>query len=242
MSPVLQISALALLGTTALRLVASGEYLRFVKPSLAPWLLLTGVALVALGAAVTWYLWRAADDASSHAHGGPRIGLLLLLPVAVVYVVAPPPLGSYAAERTAAREPTQVAAPSTVLPLPEPDADGYRATSLDEYTARPFWNIEPSYEGEPVRLTGFVTPRAEGGWYLTRIQIACCAADGFPIKVFVRDTGPVPPRDSWVRVDGRGLATVSPEYEEDDALGEVLAERVVPIEEPASPYEDQPGL
>ncbi len=239
MTPVLQISALALLGTTAVRLVWSGEYLRFVKPSLAPFLVLVGVALVLLGAAATWYLWRSGEASDEHAHAGPRIGLLLLLPVAVVYVVAPPALGSFAAERTAAREPSQVAAPSTVLPLPDPDPDGYRSTSLDEYTARPYWNIEPTYEDEKVRLTGFVTPRADGGWYLTRINIACCAADGFPIKVFVRDPGGVvPPRDSWVQVDGRGVATLAPELEADNALGEVVAERVVPVEEPASPYEE----
>jgi uncharacterized repeat protein (TIGR03943 family) len=164
------------------------------------------------------------------------VGVLLLLPVAVVFVVAPPPLGSFAADRTPAREPDRVAPDR--LPLPDVEADGYRRTTLAEYTARAFWDVEPSYEDEPVRLTGFVTPRAGGGWYLTRMQIACCAADGFPVKVYVRDDGgAVPPRDSWVQIDGRGRSGTSPDLAEEDVSAEVVPDRVQPVEAPASPYE-----
>jgi uncharacterized repeat protein (TIGR03943 family) len=251
-SPLLQVWALLLLGSTAVRLALTDDHLRFVKSSLAPFLLLVGVALCLLGAAVAYLRSRepqpapgdeghdhAGDHAGGHAgdHPGPRIGLLLLLPVAVVYVVAPPPLGSFAAERTAVREPTKVEAS---VPLPDIGPDGYRRATMADYTARPYWDVTPTYEGEPVRLVGFVTPRAGGGWYLTRMQIACCAADGFPIKVLVRDrTGSLPPpRESWVQVDGIGVGSVSEDLREEDALGEVIAERVTPVPAPASPYEE----
>jgi uncharacterized repeat protein (TIGR03943 family) len=243
-SPLLQVWALLLLGSTAVRLALTDDHLRFVKSSLAPFLLLVGVALCLLGAAVAYLRSREPQPASGneghhHAgdHPGPRIGLLLLLPVAVVYVVAPPPLGSFAAERTAVREPTKVEAS---VPLPDIGPDGYRRATMADYTARPYWDVTPTYEGEPVRLVGFVTPRAGGGWYLTRMQIACCAADGFPIKVLVRDrTGSLPPpRDSWVQVDGIGVGSVSEHLREEDALGEVIAERVTPVPAPASPYEE----
>jgi uncharacterized repeat protein (TIGR03943 family) len=235
-TPVLQVMTLVLLGATAVRLVLTDEYLRFVKPVLAPWLLLVGGALVLLGLAVNYLIMKASDDDPGHGHTGPRVGLLLLLPVAVVYVVAPPALGSFAAERTASREPAQLSDGTQYVPLPEPDPDGYRTVTLNEYTSRVFWKVEPNFQGERVRMVGFVTPYEGQGWLLTRMQIACCAADGFPIKVLVRGAEDLP-RDTWVRLEGRGVATASDELVDDGILGVVDAERVTPIEVPTEPYE-----
>jgi uncharacterized repeat protein (TIGR03943 family) len=238
-TPLLQAMTLLLLGSTAARIVLTGEYLRFVKPSLAPWLLVVGAALAVLGLCAARDALTG-DHTGRHrrVHSGPRVGMLLLLPVAAVYVVAPPPLGSFAAERTPAREPAMPTDSGKPVPLADAGPDGYRATTLDDYSSRVYWGTEPSYDGERVRLVGFVTPRDGGGWYLTRMQIACCAADGFPIKIFVRDVGgAIPERDSWVQVDGRGVNDVSPDLEADGALAEVVAERVIPVEEPAAPYE-----
>ena len=239
MNPALVVCTLVLLGSTAVRLVLSDEHLRYVKPSFGPFLLVAGLALCALGAALGVALYRADDDDPAVHHPGPGIGLLLLAPVAVVFVVAPPALGAYAAERSGVREPelSEVEA----APLAEVGPDGYRHPTVDDYTTRAFWDLEPSYGGEPVALEGFVTPRAEGGWYLTRIQISCCAADGTALKVVVRG-GPQPPlADTWVRVEGRGIGTLAEQLRAEDALGEVVAERITVIEAPASPYEEQAG-
>jgi uncharacterized repeat protein (TIGR03943 family) len=238
-NPALIVCTLVLLGSTAVRLVLSDEHLRYVKPSFGPFLLVAGIALCVLGVALGIALARADDDDPAVHHPGPRIGLLLLAPVAVVFVVAPPALGAYAAERSGVREPelSEVQA----APLAEIGPDGYRRATLDDYTTRAFWDLEPSYGGEPVALEGFVTPREGGGWYLTRIQIACCAADGSALKVVVRGGGAAPPADTWVRVEGRGIGTLAEELRAEDALGELVAEWVTEIEEPVSPYEESVG-
>lgn len=177
----------------------------------------------------------AAHDTHGHDHAhGPRVGLLLFLPVLVIFVIGPPALGAFSAERTPTRPPTEQKAGA---PLPEKGADGYRVTTLEEYASRTYYGSTPSYDGEPVRLVGFVVPRKEGGWYVARISIACCAADGSPTKVFVRSgSAQAPPRGRWVAVEGRGLSTLSPELQ-GHALAEIEAERVVQVPPPAAPYE-----
>ncbi|MFI6510299.1 hypothetical protein ACIBCT_22060 [Streptosporangium sp. NPDC050855] len=51
-------------------------------------------------------------------------------------------------------------------------------------------------------MTGFVSPaKKKGQWYVTRMQIACCAADAFPLKVAVKGLD-APPPDTWVAVTG----------------------------------------
>jgi uncharacterized repeat protein (TIGR03943 family) len=243
----LQAMVLLLVGLTSVRLFVTDEYLRFVKPSLGPWLLVVGVAVIVIAVAADGYGGdrQAADssdgetahvDGDGHGHApghGPRVGFLLFLPILTVFVVGPPALGAFSAERTGAREPARQSADE---PLPDKDSDGYRRTTLEEYASRTYYNIRPSYDGEPVRLIGFALPRREGGWYLTRISIGCCAADGSPIKVYVRSGAQPPPRGGWVQVDGRGIGELSPELR-GKALAEVVADRVTPVPEPPAPYE-----
>jgi len=250
----LQATIMFLLGLLAIRLFVTDEYLRFVKPSLGPWLLVVGVALLGLVALVelvrpgssgpvpdsgdgetAGHGHGLGDDGHGHDHGhGPRVGLLLFLPVLTVFVVSPPALGAYSAERTPSRPPTKQEAGA---PLPEKGSNGYRRTTLGEYAARTYYDTTPSYADEPVRLVGFVLPRKEGGWYLARISIACCAADGSPTKVFVRAPADMtPPAETWVAVEGRGIGTLSPELE-GRAFAEVQAERVIPVEAPTATYE-----
>jgi len=87
---------LVLTGGALIRLSMSGTFVNFVKPRLGPYLILAGVVLVVLG------LWGASRDDTpgrSHEHRGPRTAWLLLLPVLTIFLVAPPPLGSFAAGR-----------------------------------------------------------------------------------------------------------------------------------------------
>jgi uncharacterized membrane protein YcgQ (UPF0703/DUF1980 family) len=41
-------------------------------------------------------------------------------------------------------------------------------------------------------------------WYVTRMQLSCCAADGRPVKVLALGAGaaPAPASDTWVEVVG----------------------------------------
>ncbi len=53
-----------------------------------------------------------------------------------------------------------------------------------------------------VRLTGCVSPREGGSWCVSRVAIACCAADAVGITVVVDDAqGDLTP-DQWVEVIG----------------------------------------
>ena len=188
-----QALVLVLLGGAVLRISLDGTYLRYVKPSLLPVLVIAGVVVLVLGLLSAWYdgLLRgepAGDGHASHAHddghghgdGGPRVAWLLLLPVLGIFLVAPPALGAYSADRS-----TFVGEPTVGLePLPEGDVVDL---PVRDYVTRAVWDAGRSLEGRTVRLTGFAAPRDDGqGWDLARLSLSCCAADALASKVATR--------------------------------------------------------
>jgi uncharacterized repeat protein (TIGR03943 family) len=230
---------LVLFGGAVLRLTVSGSYTNYVKPGLGPFLTAAGVLLVVLG------LWsalsdgllrrsqRPLDDAEDghghvHGHGGPRVAWLLLLPALTVFLVAPPPLGAFAASR----DPVSVARPTgSVLPA-LPPGDPVDVGVVD-YAIRAVWDEGRTLSGRTVRMVGFVTPDPAGGWFLTRIQLACCAADGQAYRIKVLDA-PERAADSWVEVTGRWEPGGG--VQRDDAIPNVRAVEVVDVEQPENPY------
>lgn len=101
------------MGALALRMTLSMDFLNFLKATMFPWLLLSGVVLIWLGA----YGWirqqaepklDAAACSSGHAHSLSRAAWLLVLPVLFAGLLQPAPLGSFAAERQTVRAPRQV--------------------------------------------------------------------------------------------------------------------------------------
>ena len=203
MSRELQGIVLVLVGIVTLRISWGTAYLNYVKEEMRPWLLLSGAVLVVLGVLAIVDVLRGRGDEpdphdDAHHHGGPRTAWLLLLPVATLFLVAPPALGSYAA----ARDITNSVPASTALP-PLPAGDPVEMY-LSDYVTRAVWEEWVSLEGRTVELTGFVLP-TDDGWQLSRLQIACCAADAFASKVQpidlpegARDL----PADTWVTVTG----------------------------------------
>jgi len=171
-------------------------------------------------------------DGHGHAHGGPRVAWLLVLPVLAIFLVAPPALGSYSASRSNATVTPQ----SDFPPLPSGDPV---AMPVLEYASRAIWDGSGSLDGRTVRLTGFVTPRPEGGVYLTRIVLSCCAADGRPVKVALFGDA-VPPglaADSWVTVTGRYRASEERDPVTADRVAALEAVQVQPVAAPRQPYE-----
>jgi uncharacterized membrane protein YcgQ (UPF0703/DUF1980 family) len=86
-----------------------------------------------------------------------------------------------------------------------------------------------------VELTGFVTPRPQGGgWQVTRLKMACCAGDAIPFPVVVHGLKR-PPADAWVRVVG----TWRPPADGKVASGvhELQGQSVTRIKKPRNPYE-----
>lgn len=250
---------LLLVGGALLRIsLFSDVYLRYVKPGLRWYLVAAGVVLVC---AAAFTLWRDLfgrpvlspadghaddghhggpvrgdnqhDDGHGHEHGGPRVAWLLLLPVLTIFLVGPPSLGSYAAQRQGA---AAVQQPNSDLPALPPGNPV--SISVLDYVTRSLWEDGASLRGRQVRLTGFVTVNPDGTGYLTRIVLSCCAADGRPLKVAL---GGVPPasleRDAWITVTGGYDATRHTDPVSNEALPTIAVRNLVRVAAPAEPYD-----
>ncbi|MEV3923650.1 TIGR03943 family putative permease subunit [Actinomadura coerulea] len=201
---------LVLLGGAMLWItLGSGEYVNYVRPGFRYPLVAAAIALVVLGAAGLRREWRDTGhdehgEHGGHAHG-PGVAWLLCVPVLAIFVIAPPALGSFTAARGAGRAAPPPPSPAEgFAPLPRTGPPA--PMSMGEFIGRAYeaqMGDPASFEGVPVRLTGFVTPpeKGERGWRLIRLKVACCAGDAVPFPVIVRGL-PRPPADTWVRVDG----------------------------------------
>ncbi|WP_406264383.1 TIGR03943 family protein [Streptomyces sp. NBC_00191] len=221
MKRTLQAGLLLLTGAGVLRVsLFSDIVLRYVKAGLQPYVIASGVCLMALGliGAVRDRPGRdgPAEDGPGHEHGqeqvreqvqerehehghdhshGPRIAWLLLLPALALLFYAPPALGSY----TAARDNAKVVEDYDRFdPLP---AHGPAPLSLTEFIARAQQDDRQALKDRTVLLSGFVTPGKNGTWDLTRLLVACCAADSQSLTVTMHGVQ-APPADTWVKVTG----------------------------------------
>lgn len=225
---------LALVGATILRLSFTDIMLSYVKPGMRPFLMASGVVLVVLGllSAILDSRQSASDgtDATDHEHKAPRAAWLLVLPVFLVFVVAPPALGAFAAERVPSAVPQE--GEWTMRPLPEDDPV---ALALRDYAYRATWDGGGTLQDRRVALTGFVTPSEDGdGWVLNRLQLNCCAADARVSRVLVIDAE-LPPLDAWVTVVGSYATPLDAGTEE--AVAVIAAESVEQVSQPRNPYE-----
>lgn len=219
---------LLLIGAAVLRVSLFGDlYLRYVQAGLRPYLIVSGAALVLL--ALTTAALRPAHS-HSHSHGGSRLAWLLTLPALALLLFPPPALGSYSAEREAARRAAQGVGTFPALP----DGDPVTLT-VAEYGSRAVYDSGRSLKGRTVRLTGFVTRDDDGTWYVTRLVVSCCAADATTAKAEIRNAT-APPTDTWVTVTGTwhpkgtlGSPTAWPPV--------LDARTVTKVPEPTNPYE-----
>ncbi|MGA5203238.1 TIGR03943 family putative permease subunit [Streptomyces variegatus] len=232
---------LALVGAAILRVSLFSElYLRYVQTGLRPYLVVSGVTLVLLGVAVAVLTARGQDAPehgddgghAGHSHGpaGPRVAWFLTLPALALLLFPPPALGSYSAEREAARRATQGVGTFPALPSGNP-----LDLTLGEFGSRAVYDSGRSLKGRTLRLTGFVTRGGDGTWYVTRLLVSCCAADATAAKAEVRGAQ-APPVDTWVTVTG----TWHPEGEpgSEAAWPPVIdATSVRRVPQPDDPYE-----
>lgn len=240
---------LLLFGVAMLRLGVTDAHLRFVRPAMQPLIVAAAVVLLAVATpGLLQQLWAAdapeggrrivapgATDPGprvghGHAHGAPRTAWLLGLPLLVLLLVAPPPLGADAVGRSRSTAPPPVASGYRFPALPAP-RDGAVDLSLTAYAGRALGAPE-TLDGVPVRLLGFAVPD-EQGWVLARVTLSCCAADGRPVTVRMagKAATPVPAADTWFEVVGVRSTGV------DAGTLTVTARRPVPA--PASPYQSR---
>jgi uncharacterized repeat protein (TIGR03943 family) len=243
---------LLLLGGAVLRVtVLSTTYVNYVKPGFRPFLIAAGAVVFALGVIGLIQEWRKpylaetdahdsgnsahdeAHDGHDHSHG-PRVAWLLCLPVFAIFLIAPPALGAFAARSEEAPVRPRSLALDAFVPLPD---GAVTDMTLGEFIGRAWGDSNRSLAGKKVRLTGFVVGSAKKDrWYVTRMQIACCAADGIPLKVAVLGA-PRPPEDTWVEVTGTWVDPKTNKIPNGTVAPELTATDVTEIPKPAEPYE-----
>lgn len=223
---------MAFLGAVLVRLGMTDAYLRYVTDWMRWPILASGVLLIALAVGLIISEPQSPHGepgrSDEHGHGVPLVTWLLVLPGLVMFTISPPELGSFLAERRSGQA-QEVAKPAS---LSELDSQSVVEVALSEF----IWRAQDggaSLEGQPVALTGFVSYDGEGGWFVTRLSIGCCAADASGYQVQVADAER-PPRDQWVTVtgvyqSGTGLDGTSAPV--------IVADSVEKIEAPTQTYE-----
>jgi cation transport ATPase len=97
--------------------------------------------------------------------------VLIHSPVTALLLFPPPALGSYSADREAAKYAAQGIGRFSALPKGDP-VD----LTLSQFSSRAVYDSAKTLKGRTVRMIGFVTKDVDGTWYLTRLLISCCAA------------------------------------------------------------------
>jgi uncharacterized repeat protein (TIGR03943 family) len=228
-------------GAAVLQLAISETYLRYVKPGMRWMLLIAGAILIVLAVAdVLADTKKAPDDdhdvhapevaaEGHHHHGLPRAAWLLLVPVFALLVVDPPALGADAAQRQSPVAAKPIAPSGVRLP----NTNGAPVSlPVRDYAVWAVWEKE-SMRGRTFQLTGFVTPGKEGKWFVTRIGLNCCVADGTAFLVEVHGQ-PAPPKNQWVQVVG---AWREPTKQRDGDVAAMDVTSVRNVTPPANQYE-----
>jgi uncharacterized repeat protein (TIGR03943 family) len=227
-------------GLLALYMGLTNAMLKYVKPSMRPWLLFAGVLLVAAG---IYGLVRARQDgrvADDHHRRGP-VGWFLVVPLLVLFILGQQALGAFAASRE-----------TRGLPPYSFDIEAY----ADQFDGTPDLRLVDVYLGASqrgnreylaahvVRLQGFVTPDASlgpRGFVLTRFLVSCCAADATPIRLGMIDGDRAPKANAWVEVTAQLVPSVHRlRGANDDPIAPSFTMKVHSIEridEPSQPYE-----
>lgn len=232
---------LLLVGLSTAVMVAKGTYLNYVKPGLLPWLIAAAVVLVVLGIGAIIRDLRHADpdahaDDDGHGHGhGHRhrswLAWLLLIPIAMVAFVVPPPLDARGASPAPA-----VSAPQR-RPFPPLPAGDSPDMSLPEVVMRAAADSTNSLQGRSITLTGFTVRRPEGV-DLGRVVIVCCAADAQLARVHLSGPGltaaSARPEDTWLQV--RGQIVPGSSHPQDGYVPTMTVTSVTPIDKPANTY------
>jgi uncharacterized repeat protein (TIGR03943 family) len=221
---------------------------RYLRPTMRPWLVASGVfvACLALAAGVT--AWR---ERRAVGHVGPSrpslVGWFLVLPLVIAVSTDPGALGAFAVRQQAS---------AGYVPPYEFDLDAYLgshasggqvpALRVHQFLAAAAGPADDQQllAGTTVRLTGFVVHDegdGVGGFTLARLMIGCCAGDATGLLVAVRGYDGEPlADDSWVEVTGRFDERLTAEQPQDEIAGAVpvlAMSSLRHVDQPREPYE-----
>jgi uncharacterized repeat protein (TIGR03943 family) len=229
---------LLLVGLSTAVMLLKGNYLNYVRPALLPWLIAAAAVLMVLGlTGIVADLRNASrehghDDDNNHGHAHQAwLTWALLLPIALVAFVVPPPLDARGATPPAA---VSAPKPRAFPPLPAGPAPD---VSLPETVMRAAADSTHSLDGRTIALTGFTVTRA-GGVDLGRVVIVCCAADAQLARVHL--SGPAAaavaghPDDTWMRVTG--VIQPGSSHADDGFVPTMVVSDAVRVDKPKNAY------
>ncbi|NKY41910.1 TIGR03943 family putative permease subunit [Nocardia cerradoensis] len=200
---------LVLVGVAILRTAIDGSYLRYVKPGLHPFLLISGTGFVVFAAISIVRDIRRSGISRDDGHG--RAQWLLLAPAAALLLITPPALG---ADSVATSSRVQVAAPVAdepeLRPFPPLPDEPAPALTIYDLANRALYDSTHSLDGREITVSGFVlAPEGESSTRqdvstidLARVLITCCVADARYISVHLSGIGEPIAADTWLQVQG----------------------------------------
>ncbi|EPH07164.1 TIGR03943 family protein [Propionibacterium sp. oral taxon 192 str. F0372] len=244
---------LVLLGIMIGVLVVTGQLNNYLRPAFSPLLAVTGVVLLGLGiwsAVATirqpgpWHLGQGHPD---QRHSPiRRTSWMLLVPVLLVVLVAPDPLGSALLTSQAAggseetsttttrRPRARIQSPSArprnpggTVVYPPLSQTGINEMTLEELVLRHTEGDPAALEGRTVSVIGFASLDPKTGWRLGRFRIVCCAADAIGYRAQLRGTSDLVD-DQWYQVTGVVDTT--------GALPAIQVTSLNAIDQPVTPY------
>lgn len=245
--PTVRMVLLIALGAMLTVKVARGGVLYYVNGVYTRLILASGLALLILGY-IAGLRWIARADRrparhlhadGEHAHATGRIEAagyaMLAVPLLFGLLVPARPLGSAALD--ARSNGGGQAVPSTRLKsLTELGSDSARWTLLDWNAAITQTTDARTLAGKPVSLTGFAAPGDGGlgaGYFtVARFVIVCCVADGNAVTLPVKWQGSLPPRDTWLSVQG----TLAMGAANGKSAPYIAATSIQTIPQPSQPY------
>lgn len=219
-------AALALWALVLLRSCFDGRLDLLLRAIYHPLVALAGSLLLAVA---LLQLWVGLRRPGAVERSPRRQGLMLLLSAALaVAVLALPPAPSFAdlaGQRP--RDDTAESELSFVLPPAQ--------RSLTDWVRLLRSQSDPRlFEGDPVRISGFVLPVPGEPPEIARLLVRCCLADAAPVGLPVRwPPGPPPRADRWLRLEGEMAVQPGPDGER----LVVVPRRITPIPRPARPLE-----
>ena len=231
----------AVLAVTTLTLAATGRLGLYLNPD-STWFAVGMAIVVLVGAVLSFGLPLGAEDDAhgheGHEHRRSRIGAAAtaiggVAASALVILALVTPAASLSAELAMSRDidapPLFAGADAVALAT----AGDTAAFGVGEWSTVFATATNPdAYEGDPVTLTGFVTP-GESGFDLTRMVITHCVIDAQPASIPIDATATdeqSPATGQWVRIEGTVRAST------DGGLA-IVADSVQLIDEPGDPYE-----
>jgi uncharacterized repeat protein (TIGR03943 family) len=219
--------ALGLWAAVLLRSVADGRLALLLRSAFHPLVLLSALALLALAVLQLALALRPSTPLEPGAPGDAATALATALLAALLLALPPNP--SFA--DLAAQRPADGGGGDEELRFMLPPEQ----RSLTDWVRLLRSQPDPSqFEGDPVRISGFVLPQPDGAPLLARLLVRCCLADATPVGLAVRwPAGPPPAADRWLAIEG----TMAVQRGRDGAQLVVVPRRIQPIPRPERPLE-----